>query len=140
MMIFKYAYSEIFTTSITSHSYLVCVVRMLTTCPFSQRCGYSAVLLTVVTMLYSRAPEPLVPGTLYPVASTPHLPLPPPLLIIILLSVSMSSGFFLDSTYKWIIQHLFLSMWLQRQDFLLFHGGIILHFMYTPHSLCPFIP
>lgn len=82
---------KLINTSITSHSYLFSLMRMLKICSFRKFQVHNAVLLTIVTMLYVRFSEltHLVTESLY-TQPLPISPIPQPLVATILLSISMS--------------------------------------------------
>ena len=75
---------KIINTSITSQSHhflskIFFVVRTFKIYPPSQFEVHRTVFLTTVTLLYIRYPEPihLVTEILYPLSTSPHVPLPP---------------------------------------------------------------
>ena len=97
---------KVINTSITSHSYLFCVVRTLKIYSPNNFQVRRTLLLTIVTMLYTRSLEfiPLITGRLYPLINISPSPRPSPSPTTILLSVPMSLTFS-DSTCKGVAPH-----------------------------------
>ena len=112
---------------------------------------YSTVLLTIVIILNIRSPEliHLITESLYPLTNI-SLSLPLPTLTItnlVPISLSLAFFFFKIPHFSEIIQYLFSSVWLislrmfhsfchKCQDFLLFHGWIIFHYVYMCVCVC----